>query len=89
MPRRGGLRAIRFDLKHLTVVGDPMPLPIEVATQSTGTAAFDVGRDGTLAYVPASAATVPARTLVWVDRQGHEEEIKATRPRLYLSPALT
>ncbi len=55
--------------------------------QSTGTSEFDVGRDGTLAYVPANAVIAPARTLVWVDRQSHEEEIKAgarafTYPRL-------
>ena len=81
----GALRAIRFDIKSLTVQGDPIPLPIDVAMQSTGTAAFDVGRDGTLAYVPASAVTAPLRTLVWVDRRAREEPIGADpRPYTYL-----
>ena len=83
----GALRATRFDLGHLTV-GEPIPLAIDVAVQSTGTAEFDVGLDGTLAYVPASAVTAPARTLVWVDRLGHEERINA-EPRAYTYPRIS
>ena len=84
----GALRAIRFDLQHLTIVGDPIRWPIDVAVQSTGAAEFDVGLDGTLAYVPASAVTAPARTLVSVDRNGHEEPIEA-KARGYTYPRLS
>ena len=45
---------------------------------------FAVSSDGTLAYVPSPRVTVEQRTLVWVDRQGHEEVIAAPpRPYIY------
>jgi serine/threonine-protein kinase len=84
------LFAVPFDLDRLEVRGTPTPLPIRVATTSSGTAEFDIGRDGTLAYVPAGAtnATAP-RTLVWVDRHGREEPIRGAGPRAYMHPRLS
>lgn len=49
-------------------------------TAPTGRANFALSVDGTLVYVPGGAATAPAaqpRSLVWVNRQGREEPIKA------------
>src|SRR5262249_20924291 len=85
----GTLRAVRFDLKRLEVIGTPIPVVPEVVTLPNGTAEFDVARDGTLVYVPGGAAGAPARTLVWVDRQGHEEAIKAAPAHAYISPRLS
>ena len=77
----GTLRAVRFDLKRLETAGTPVPVVPQVATTLQGAADFDVARNGTLVYLPGGAATT-ARTLVWLDRQGHEEAIKAP-PRAY------
>ena len=60
-----------------------------VAILPTGTAEFDVADDGTLVYVSGGAVTAPARTLVWVDRQGREEAIKAAPARSYVTPRLS
>ncbi len=57
---------------------------------SSGTAEFDIARDGTLVYVPAgSQGDGPERTLVWVDRQGREEPAKVDRSRGYSVPRLS
>jgi eukaryotic-like serine/threonine-protein kinase len=63
-------------------VGPPVAVVPYVVTLPTGTAEFDVARDGTLAYVASRGASAGRRTLVWVDRQGREEPIAAP-PRLY------
>ena len=47
-----------------------------VVTLPTGTAEFDIARNGTLAYVTGGTEAAP-RTLVWVDRHGREEAIAA------------
>ena len=44
--------------------------------------------DGTLVYVPGGAQVAGRNTLVWVDRQGREEPLKAP-PRAYLYPRLS
>jgi len=77
----GTLRAVRFDLKRLETAGTPVPVVPEVATTTQGGADFDVARNGTLVYLPGGVAAT-ARTLVWLDRQGREEAIKAP-PRAY------
>ena len=84
------LRAATFDLKRLELTGMPTPVLASVATRGSGAAQFDVARDGTLIYVPSAveATAVPDRTLVWVDRQGHEEPIKAPA-RAYTVPRLS
>ena len=38
---------------------------------------------------PVAPGLAPARTLVWVDRQGREEAIKAAPARAYVSPRLS
>jgi len=84
----GTLRAASFDVDRLEVAAAP-PVPVlsNVATTASGGADFDVARNGTLAYVPGGIQSV-SRTLVWVDRQGREEAVKA-QPRAYLYPRLS
>ena len=88
----GTLRAIRFDLSRLDVIGDAVPVMEGVQTNTTGAAEFVVSRGGTLVYAPGSGSGGTARSLVWVARDGREEPIKAP-PRAYtflqLSPDRT
>ena len=84
----GTLRAVAFNLERLEATGTAIPVLSQVATLGNGTAEFDIARNGTLVYVTGGAA-VSARTLVWVDRQGREEAIKAAPARPYSSPQLS
>jgi eukaryotic-like serine/threonine-protein kinase len=86
----GSLRAVRFDLAKLEVLGDPVPVVEQVMTASTGAANFSVARNGTLVYVTGGAGTQNSgtRSLVWVTRQGREEPIAAPA-RTYLCPSLS
>ena len=84
----GTLRAVAFDLRRLETTGAGIPVVSPVVTLPNGTAEFDLGRDGTLVYASGGVATPQGRTLVWVDRLGKEEPIKAP-PRPYLYPRLS
>jgi len=88
----GTLRAVRFDPVKLEVLSDPVRVVEQVMTMSDGVAEFSVSRQGTLVYVPggtgALTAPSPPRSLVWVNRQGREEPIKAP-PRTYAIPRLS
>jgi serine/threonine-protein kinase len=84
----GALRAVAFDLARLEAIGTPTPVLPQIVTLRTGTAEFDVARNGTLVYLTGSAAE-PVRTLVWVDRHGHEEAIAAAPARAYITPRLS
>jgi serine/threonine-protein kinase len=77
----GTLRAVAFDLDSLEARGTPVPVLEGTSTKSTGAASFSLSRDGTLVYLAGQAST-GQRTIVWVDRQGREEAIKAP-PRAY------
>src|SRR6185295_4060606 len=77
----GTLRAVRFDPAKLEVSSDPVPVINSIMMQPNGAAEFSVSRQGTLVYVP-GGATGTARSLVWVDRQGHEKPIPSP-PRVY------
>jgi serine/threonine-protein kinase len=72
----GTLRAVRFDLNRLEAVGASVPVVAQLRTSAEGSADFDVASNGTLVYV-FGPLQVSARALVWVDRQGQEESIKA------------
>ena len=80
---------MRFDPARLEVLGDPVTVVEQVMIKPTGAANYAVSRQGTLFYVPGgvSVQTSP-RSLVWVDRKGHEEPIKAP-PRAYGSPRIS
>jgi Tol biopolymer transport system component len=79
----GTLQAVAFDLSRLEVVGTPFPVLNQVVT---GAANFS--NDGTLVYAPGGVPADLPRTLVWVDRQGREEPLKAP-PRAYVYPRLS
>jgi serine/threonine-protein kinase len=86
----GTLRAVRFDPRRLEVLSDPVPVVEHVAAVGNGAAEFSVSRAGALVYVPGgldSQGTV--RSLVWIDRKGHEEPIKAAPPRAYFDLRLS
>ncbi len=88
----GTLRAARFDPVRLDVLSDPVPI-VEQVTMSliSGAANFAVSNDGSLLFVPGAAGAAPAgppRSLVWVNRQGREDPIKAP-PRAYAIPRIS
>ena len=70
----GTLRAVRFDPDRLEATGSPTPVLEGVITKPVGAASFSVAPDGTLVYIAGQSDTAK-RTVVWVDRQGHEEPI--------------
>ncbi len=85
----GALRAVRFDLARLEVLGAPVTVVEDVMIKPTGAANYAVSRQGTLFYV--SGGTTVQRTpksLVWVDRNGREESIGAPL-RAYGVPRLS
>ena len=86
----GGLRAVRFDLERLAIVGTPAPLVDRVATKNSGAADFSVASNGTLIYVPTSPSVVGGRrTMVWVNRQGVESPIEGLPARAYMVARLS
>ena len=84
----GALFAVRFDLARRAVVGDPVRVVEGVSVSTQGAANTAVTLAGTLLYVPSGAGGATLRSLVWVDRQGHETPIPAP-PRAYLSARLS
>ena len=80
------LLAVPFDLGSLEVNGDPIPI-VEGVLQSelTGAAQFSFSDLGSFVYVPGGGGM---SELVWVDRNGVEEPIKA-EPLPYQQPRLS
>ena len=80
---------MRFDPVRLEVRGEPVTVVERVMIKPNGAANYAVSRQGTLFYVPGgvSAQSAP-RSLVWVDRKGNEEPIKAP-PRAYGAPRIS
>ncbi len=88
--RQGTLMAVPFDLARLEVSGTAVPV-LEGISQhpSSGSARLRFSSLGSLAYLPASfGESRDAATLVWVDRKGVVEPLKAP-PRPYLFPMLS
>jgi len=83
----GTLRAIRFDLDRLAVIGNPIPVVDHVVTKPAGTADFSISRNGSLAYITGGLQALGQR-LAWIDRQGHEEPIAAP-PHGYMYPRVS
>jgi serine/threonine-protein kinase len=79
----GRLQAVAFDLARLAVVGTPVTIHPEVPTN----AGLALAPDGTLVYIPGGVSPL-ARSLVWVDRQGHETPLPAPA-RDYAFPRLS
>ena len=72
----GRLMAVPFDVTSRQVTGGPVAL-IEGIRQSTASpeSQFGVSVDGTLVYVPGSAAGIDQISLVWVDRAGQSQAV--------------
>jgi serine/threonine-protein kinase len=86
-----GLRAVPFDLNTLEARGAPVPVVADALETPAAAADFDVAHDGTLVYVPSSAASgarTTDRELVWVDRDGKIESLGAP-VRAYLYPRVS
>jgi Tol biopolymer transport system component len=67
--RDGTLMAQRFDVKRLTLVGEPVPLVNDIYMSTANSlAGFSLSRTGVLVYRPGGAA---GRQLQWVDRSGN------------------
>lgn len=77
----GSLYAVAFDARHLEVRGEPVQVVPNVANME-----FAVSDEGTLIYLAGEGSNL--RTLVWVDRQGHEETLDAPT-RSYTYPRLS
>ena len=86
--RSGTLLAVPFNVETLEVNGDPVPALDGVAQSpgNPGAAQFSSSDSGSLVYVPGGGAS--ENRLVWVDRQGAEEPIKAV-PKAYGHPQLS
>jgi serine/threonine-protein kinase len=87
---QGSLFAVPYNSSSRTTSGGPVPVVDGVSASGgglnyggrvTSAAQFAVANAGVLVYVRADPAA-SARTLVWVDRQGHETPVPAP-PRLY------
>jgi eukaryotic-like serine/threonine-protein kinase len=86
----GTLRAVRFDPIRLEIFGDAVTLGERVMMKGTGASNYALSNVGTLVYIPhgTHADTNKPRSLVWVDRNGHEQPIRAPR-RPYGIPRLS
>jgi serine/threonine protein kinase/Tol biopolymer transport system component len=74
----GALRTVRFDPVRLEVLSDPVTVVEHVMIKPSGAANYAVSGPGTLVYMPGGTGEeIPMRSLVWVDRKGHEERINA------------
>ncbi len=71
---RGTLRAVAFDVQRLAVTSEPVTILDGVVAKPTGASDFAVADDGTLAYL-AGGSLGDDSSLVWVDRQGHQEPL--------------
>ncbi len=86
--RAGALLAAPFDLDRLAVSGPAAVILEEVRTEGQLAVAQAVfSSDGTLIYVPGSAA-IDATRPVWVDRQGKVQPV-GMPPRSYRSFSLS
>jgi eukaryotic-like serine/threonine-protein kinase len=82
------LHAIPFDQEHFVTSGESTPVVDNVMTFAAATANFAVSHNGTLVYAPSVREAVIPRTLVWVDRQGHETPLAAP-PRPYAAARIS
>jgi serine/threonine-protein kinase len=84
----GTLRAVPFDADKLEVRGAPVPVVEHVVTKASGAASYSIAGNGTLVYISGDSVVGGERTLVWVDRQGHEEPL-GVPPRAYAYPRIS
>jgi eukaryotic-like serine/threonine-protein kinase len=78
---RTSVYAVPFDVKRLELRGEPIQVASDVSRGE-----FAVSDEGTLAYL--SGGGEGLSTLVWTDREGHEDPLDAP-PRQYIYPRLS
>ena len=83
----GTLQVGRLSEDRTRFVEPPIPVIASVMTAGTGSAIYSVGDDGTLAYVPGTAAGMSR--LVWVDPSGREFAVSDSQPRIYSGVSLS
>ncbi|MHC4120556.1 MAG: protein kinase domain-containing protein [Planctomycetota bacterium] len=72
--RAGAIEAVPFDLTTLKKTGPSVPVIPRILSDSVyGSAQFAFSNNGSLVYVP--GGDTAKSTLVWVDRQGNEEQL--------------
>jgi serine/threonine-protein kinase len=84
----GAVRAVPFDPVRLEALGTPALIAERVLMKPRGAANYAASRAGTLLYMIGRADQTTPRSLVWVDRKGHEEPIGAPL-RAYGTPRLS
>jgi serine/threonine protein kinase len=86
--REGTLFVVPFDQKRLEVTGAPVAVLDEMfASPYDGNSQYAVSDTGTLVHIPTSLLE-PARSVVWIDRDGREETVLPA-DRRYSTPALS
>ena len=75
--RGGSLWVAALDRERLSLTGPPVAAIEGVAIALDWSPIVAVSADGSLAYATGAGDPYPPRTLVWVDRLGHEEPIEA------------
>ena len=73
--RENALWAVPFDVNQLELTGSALPALDGISSRTFGIAYFAVAGNGTLAYLPGGGTTAGGLTLVWVDREGQEEQL--------------
>ncbi len=86
--RSGALWAVPFDLGRLEAVGTPVPVVEGVRVEGGGAVQYAVADDGSLAYIPGTAASNVGRRLMFVGRDGTSETLTVPA-RDYLDLALS
>jgi Tol biopolymer transport system component len=89
--QRGTLFGVAFDAPARTVRGPAVALVENVgdAGNNSGAADFSTSDAGLLVYGSASGTVRPPSVAVWVDRQGHEQQISSLPERRYMYPRLS
>ena len=82
------VQAVPFDAASLDVMGNPVPLVEGVLVSDNGAAVFAISDNGQLAYM-ADEGLGSHRSVVWVDRQGHEDPLEGLEPAGYRSLRLS
>ena len=80
----GRIRVVGFDRRKESVVGTPRPAFEAFRSSGSGASFFAVSSTGTLVYAPGGFQ----RSLVWVDRNGHETPVPI-EPRGYRFPKIS
>ena len=74
----GSLRVAAFDLATSSVSGSPVPVASDVQNRpASARFEFDIAANGTMVYIPAALNSDEPRSLMWIDRSGKTEPLRA------------